>query len=206
MARVVVSEFLTLDGVMQSPGYPDEDPSGGFTEGGWQQTLFDDRMGEVVMGGIQSAGGLLLGRKTFDIFAAWWPNQPDDDPFAKPINAMPKYVVSTTLQNPLEWNNSTVLGPDLAHEVNKLRAEPGGDLLVIGSGELAQSLMREGLVDAYQLMVHPLLLGDGKRLFRGENPKQMLRLTSSESTPNGVVILTYEPAGEAEGVKGEGAT
>ncbi len=206
MARVVVSEFLTLDGVMQSPGYPDEDPSGGFTEGGWQQTLFDDRMGEFVMGGIQSAGGLLLGRKTFDIFAAWWPNQPDDDPFAKPINAMPKYVVSTTLQNPLEWNNSTVLGPDLADEVNKLRAEPGGDLLVIGSGELAQSLMREGLVDAYQLMVHPLLLGDGKRLFRGENPKQMLRLTSSESTPNGVVILTYEPAGEAEGVQGEGAT
>jgi len=206
MARVVVSEFLTLDGVMQSPGYPDEDPSGGFTEGGWQQPLFDEQMGEFVFGGLQSAGGLLLGRKTFDIFAAWWPNQPDDDPIAPTINAMPKYVVSTTLENPLEWNNSTVLGPNLAHEVNKLRAEPGGDLLVIGSGALAQSLMREGLVDAYQLMLHPLLLGDGKRLFRGENPKQALRLTDSRTTPKGVVMLTYEPVLQNEGVQGEGAT
>jgi dihydrofolate reductase len=193
MGRVVVSEFLTLDGVMQAPGGPDEDPSGGFTDGGWQMSFFDAQGGEFVMGGLQKAGGLLLGRKTFDIFAAWWPNQPDDDPIAPVMNAMPKYVVSTTLENPLEWNNSTVLGTDLVAEVNRLRHEPGGDLLVIGSGVLAQALMREGLVDVYQLMVHPLLLGGGKRLFRGENPKQTLRLADSLITPNGIVILTYVP-------------
>ena len=194
MARVVVSEFLTLDGVMQAPGGPEEDPSDGFTEGGWQLLRnADEEVGEFVMGGLNSAGGLLLGRKTFDIFAAYWPNQGEDNPVAKPINAMPKYVASTTLRNPLEWNGSTVLGPDLAAEVNKLRAEPGGDILVIGSGQLAQTLMREGLVDVYQLMVYPLLLGGGKRLFRGENPTQALRLTDSRMTPNGIAILTYEP-------------
>jgi len=193
MGRIVISEFLTVDGVMQAPGGPEEDPSGGFTEGGWQMSRPDEQVGEFVIGGLTSAGGLLLGRKTFDIFAAYWPNQGDDNPVAAPINAMPKYVASTKLQNPLEWNNSTVLGPDLAAEVNRLRQEPGGDILVIGSGDLAQTLMREGLVDAYQLMVYPLLLGSGTQLFRGKHPKQALRLTDSRTTPNGNLLLTYEP-------------
>lgn len=198
MGRIVLSEFLTLDGVMQSPGSADEDPSGGFTEGGWQQPMIDEQLGEFVMGGLQEAGGLLLGRKTFDIFAGYWPNQPDDDPIAKVINAMPKYVASRTLENPLGWNASTVLGPDLVAEVNRLRQEPGGDILVIGSGDLAQTLMREGLVDAYNLMVHPLLLGSGKQLFRGEHPRQSLRLTESRTTSHGKVILLYEPQSESD--------
>jgi dihydrofolate reductase len=198
MGRIVVSEFLTLDGVMQAPGGPEEDPSDGFTEGGWQMAVPDEEIGDFVTRGLQEAGGLLLGRKTFDIFAGYWPNQPDDFPIAKAINAMPKYVASRTLDNPLEWNGSTVLGPDLVGEVNRLRREPGGDIFVIGSGDLAQTLMREGLVDAYSLMVYPLLLGSGKQLFRGGHARQSLRLTESRATSNGNVILLYEPRGASE--------
>ena len=194
MARIVVSEFVSVDGVMQAPGDPDEDPSDGFEHGGWQLSLFDDAIGEFVMGGLEAAGGFLLGRRTFEIFAAYWPNQPANDPIAAIINAKPKYVASRTLRDPLEWNASTVLGPDLAAEVGRLRAEPGGDLLVIGSGDLVQTLVREGLVDAYQLMIHPLVLGGGKRAFRDGLPRQGLRLTDSRTTPNGIVLLTYEPA------------
>ena len=198
MGRIVISEFLTLDGVMQSPGGADEDPSGGFTEGGWQLPMVDEQLGEFVMSGLQEAGGLLLGRKTFDIFAGYWPNQPDEFPIAKAINAMPKYVASRTLENPLEWNASTVLGSDLVAEVNRLRQEPGGDILVIGSGDLAQTLMRQRLVDAYSLMVYPVLLGSGKQLFRGEHPRQSLRLTQTRATPHGNVILRYEPNSDGE--------
>jgi dihydrofolate reductase len=195
MARVVVSEFVTVDGVMQAPGGPDEDRTGGFEHGGWQLLeLPDEEIGQYVMGGLQEAGGFLLGRRTFDIFAAYWPKQPEDDPIAAAINSKPKYVASRTLQNPLEWNNSVVLGSDLASEVGRLRSEPGGDLVVIGSGDLVQSLARLGLVDAYHLMVYPLTLGTGKRLFRDGLGKQALRHTSSRTTSRGVVILEYEPA------------
>jgi dihydrofolate reductase len=154
-------------------------------------------MGEFVFGGLQSAGGLLLGRKTFEIFAGYWPNQPEDDAIAKPINAMPKVrrlgPRSRTRSSGTARRCSATTS---SRRFNRLREAPGGDLLVIGSGQLAQTLMREGLVDAYQLMVYPLLLGGGKRLFRGENPKQKLGLTGSETSPNGVVILTYEPTGD----------
>lgn len=194
MAKVIVSEFLSVDGVMQAPGAIDEDASGGFEHGGWQLQLFDEGIGEFVMGGLQAAGGLLLGRRTFEIFAAYWPNQPEDDQLATLINAMPKYVASRTLQNPLEWNNSRVLGPDLAAEVEGIRRQPGGDVRVIGSGDLVQTLARDGLVDQYDLMIHPLLLGGGKQVFRGGIGKRGLRLLDSRTTPNGIVILRYEPA------------
>ena len=202
MSRVIVSEFLTLDGVMQSPGYDGEDRRGGFEHGGWQLPLFDDALGATVVGGIQEAGGLLLGRRTYEIFAGHWPNQPADDPLAPILNGLPKYVASTTLEAPLEWANSTLLGEDVAEEVASLKQQPGKDLLVIGSGELVQTLMRHDLVDAYHLMLHPLVLGSGRRLFPDGTMKTQLRLVDSATTTKGVLILTYEPAGtDAQGTR-----
>jgi dihydrofolate reductase len=198
MSRVIVSEFLSLDGVMQAPGDKDEDPSGGFEHGGWQLALFDEAIGEFVIAGLQSGGGLLLGRRTYDVFAAYWPNQPADDPIAQPINALPKYVASTTLQEPLPWENSHVID-DVPSGVAKLKEQPGGDLRVIGSGELVKSLVEHDLVDRYDLMVYPLLLGGGKRLFPDGKMKVPLRLVDSRTTPNGVVILQYEPARDSRG-------
>ena len=197
MSRVIVSEFLSLDGVMQAPGDPDEDRSGGFEHGGWQLSRFDEVIGEFVMSGLQSGGGLLLGRRTYDIFAAYWPNQPADDPIARPINAMPKYVASRTLQEPLPWENCHIV--DVPSGVAKLKEQPGGDLRVIGSGDLVKSLVEHDLVDRYDLMVYPLLLGGGKRLFPDGKMKVPLRLVDSKTTPNGVVILQYEPAPDSQG-------
>ncbi len=200
MSRLIVSEFLTLDGVMQSPGYDGEDTRGGFEHGGWQPPLFDDALGAAVIGGIQRAGGLLLGRRTYEIFAAHWPKQPADDPLAPILNGLPKYVASATLKAPLEWENSTLLEGDVAGEVAKLKESPGGDLLLIGSGQLIRTLMEHDLVDEYRLMIHPLVLGSGRRLFPDGIPRTPLRLVNSEATTKGVLILTYEPAGtDAEG-------
>src|SRR5207247_8185813 len=128
-----------------------EDTRGGFQHGGWQLQLFDDSLGQFVMGGISSAGGLLLGRRTYEIFAAHWPNQPEDDPLAPTLNALPKYVASRTLQAPLDWQNSTLLEGDVAEAVAKLKEQPGDDLLVIGSGDLLRTLIEHDLVDTYQL-------------------------------------------------------
>jgi dihydrofolate reductase len=196
--RVIMSEFLTLDGVMQAPGGSDEDTRGGFEHGGWQLALFDDVVGAFVMGGIAEAGGLLLGRRTYEIFAAHWPNQPEDDPLAPTLNKLPKYVASRTLEAPLEWENSTLLEGDVTDAVSKLREQPGGDLLVIGSGDFAKTLIQNDLVDAYQLMVYPLILGGGGRLFPTDgNMKRHFNLVKSETTPNGIVILIYEPGAES---------
>lgn len=193
MRKVIVSEFLTLDGVMQGPGGPEEDRRGGFEHGGWQMPYFDEVGGSAVSEGFDAAGGLVLGRKTYEIFAAYWPNQPADDPFAGTMNSLPKFVASTTLEEPLTWENSTLLKGDVAKEVAKLKEQPGGDLLVIGSGDFVQTLMRNGLVDEYQLMVHPIVLGSGARLFREESPKTALRLADTKTTGTGVLLLTYEP-------------
>jgi dihydrofolate reductase len=201
MGKVIVNEFLTLDGVMQSPGYDGEDRRGGFEHGGWQPPYFDDAAGRAVIGGIQEADGLLLGRRTYEIFAAHWPNQPDDDPLAPTLNALPKYVASTTLQEPLEWTNSTLLG-DVTKGVAKLREDSGADLLVIGSGELVKTLMDHGLVDEYRLMIHPIIMGSGRRLFPDGSMKVPLRLVDSSTTTQGVLILTYRPA--ATDAQGEG--
>jgi dihydrofolate reductase len=196
MSNLIVSEFLSLDGVMQSPGSPDEDPSGGFEHGGWQLPYLDDAAGSAISEGMATTGGFLLGHKTYELFAGFWPSQPDDDPFAATLNSLPKYVASTTLAEPLAWRNATLLQGAVAEAVAKLKQQPGKDLVVLGSGELAQTLMRHGLVDEYQLMVHPLVLGSGKRLFRDGNPRAALRLVDSKTTTTGVLILTYRPAGE----------
>jgi dihydrofolate reductase len=200
MRKVIVSEFLTVDGVMQAPGGSDEDREAGFEHGGWQMPYFDDVAGAAVGEGFQSAGGLLLGRKTYDIFAGYWPNQPADDPFVATMNGLPKFVASRTLEEPLKWENSTLLKGDVAQAVAKLKEESGGHLQVVGSGDFAQTLIREGLVDEYALLVHPLLLGTGKRLFRDGNPRTPLKLVDSKTSTTGTVILTYRPAEtEAEG-------
>ena len=194
MRKLIVSEFITLDGVLQSPGYPDEDPSGGFEAGGWQQRYFDDVLGRAAIEGLAASGGLLLGRRTYEIFAGFWPTAPADDPLAKIINGLPKYVVSTTLQEPLPWANSQVLRGDVAQAVGELKGQDGGDLRVLGSGELVQTLMEQDLVDVYALMIHPLVVGGGKRLFRDGNPGTSLRLVESTTTSTGVLIVCYVPA------------
>jgi dihydrofolate reductase len=194
MRKLIVSEFITLDGVLQSPGYPDEDPSGGFEAGGWQQRYFDDVLGRAAIEGLAASGGLLLGRRTYEIFAGFWPTAPADDPLAKIINGLPKYVVSTTLQEPLPWANSQVLRGDVAQAVGELKGQDGGDLRVLGSGELVQTLMEQDLVDVYALMIHPLVVGGGKRLFRDGNPGTSLRLVESTTTSTGVLIVSYVPA------------
>ena len=193
MRRIVVSEFLTLDGVMQAPGDPNEDRSGGFDKGGWQLAYFDDIFGSVMMEAFAATGGMLLGRLTYENFAAHWPKQPADDPLAATMNGMEKYVVSTTLSEPLAWQNSTLIKGNVAGEVAKLKEGSGKEIQVIGSGELVQDLIRHDLVDAYRLMIHPLVLGTGKRLFRDGTAPTKLRLVDTKPTTTGVLILTYEP-------------
>ncbi|MFL5680606.1 MAG: dihydrofolate reductase family protein [Chloroflexota bacterium] len=194
MPKVIVSEFLTLDGVMQAPGDPNEDTSGGFARGGWQLAYFDDVFGKVMTDAFAETGGYLLGRRTYDIFAAHWPNQSTDDPLAATFNAAPKYVVSTTLREPLPWQNSHLISGDVPAALRKFKEGAGKDIQVIGSGGLVQTLMSEGIVDEYRLMLHPLLLGGGKRLFRDGGPAVKLKLVDSTVTTTGVVMLTYVPA------------
>ncbi len=193
MLKLVVQTFLTLDGVYQAPGGADEDPSGGFKYGGWQGPFFDAEGGKAVERQIAEADALLLGRLTYQIFAGFWPNQPDTDPIAKKFNAIPKFVFSKTLKK-VDWKGTTLLNGGLAEGVAKARSAPGsGIVAVIGSGKLAQSLMKEGLVDEYRLWIHPIVLGSGKRLFPDGLVPLHLKLTSSAITPSGVALLTYRP-------------
>jgi dihydrofolate reductase len=196
MAKIVVSEFLTLDGVYQGPGGPEEDPSGSFTKGGWATELDEgqDNDSTVVLDSFEHTDGLLLGRRTYDIFAGFWPNVPPDDPYGKFMNRFRKYVVSTTLTEPLAWANSTLISSDVPAAVQKLRDEPGKDIQVIGSGNLVQTLMAHDLVDSYRLMVYPVVLGTGKKLFPDGIADRRLTLTKSDTTKGGVLILTYVPA------------
>lgn len=195
MRKLIVSEFLTLDGVMQAPGDPDEDRREGFEHGGWMLPYFDEVFGKAVMDAMAASDGFLLGRRTYEIFAAYWPFAPEDELAAR-MNSTPKFVASTTLQEPLEWENSTLLEGDIGEEVAKLKEQPGEDLLVIGSGDLVQTLMQHALVDEFRLMVHPLVLGSGKRLFRDGSPKTPLILVDTTTSGTGVLILTYQPAEE----------
>jgi dihydrofolate reductase len=195
MRKLVVSEFLTLDGVMQAPGGADEDRTGGFEHGGWQLPYFDDSLGETVTDGLNESGGMLLGRRTWEIFAAYWPTAPEEDrAFADPMNAMPKYVASRTLREPLAWNNSKLISGDLAEGVRALKQEPGKDLLVIGSGNLVQTLIASDLVDEYRLMIYPILLGSGARVFREGVLRRPLVLIESKVSTNGVLMANYRPA------------
>jgi dihydrofolate reductase len=192
MSKLVVAEFLSLDGVMQAPGDVDEDREGGFEHGGWQRPYFDDVAGERIGGSMAQTGSFLFGRKTYENMAAFWPTQPDDDPFAKILNALPKYVASTTLSEPLSWEPSTLLQDDVPKAVAELKEGEGGNIVVLGSGGLVQTLYENDLVDEYSLMINPIVLGSGKRLFR-ELPKRPLKLADSVTTSTGVVMATYVP-------------
>jgi dihydrofolate reductase len=196
--KLIVGTFLSLDGVMQAPGGPDEDRDGGFDLGGWLVPYADEDMGKFMVESITATDAFLLGRKTYEIFAAHWPLVTDEnDPIATSLNSKPKYVASRTLDQ-VEWNNSTLLKGDVAEEVAKLKRQPGGDLQVQGSGELAQTLMRHDLVDEYRLLVYPVVLGKGKRLFREGNIPAALRLVDTKTTGTGVAVHTYQSAGKPE--------
>lgn len=194
MGKLVVDQFMTLDGVVQSPGMPEEDPSGGFRHGGWQVPYFDEEFGRIVGENMLRSDAMLLGRRTYDIFASYWPKAPADDPMAARLNGMPKYVASRTLER-VGWQNSTLLGPDLRREVERVKGLHG-EVHVVGSGDLAQSLLRERLVDRLSLFVYPLVLGTGKRLFADGAVPAALTLTRSHVFGNGSLMLVYEPNGE----------
>jgi dihydrofolate reductase len=179
---------------MQAPGRPDEDLRGGFEHGGWARPRGDAVMGSAVGESMATAGALLLGRRTYEDFYAYWPHQPEPNPFTAVLNNAQKYVASTTLEEPLPWRNSTLLKGDAAEAVARLKAQPGKDLVVLGSGELVQSLMRRNLVDEYVLLIHPLVLGSGRRLFTDGGAFAALRLVDAKTTTTGVVIVTYQPA------------
>ena len=192
MRKLTVSEFVSLDGVMQAPGGADEDTEGGFRHGGWQMGYFDDVAGERIDASMAQTGAFLLGRRTYEIFASYWPTQSDDDPFARILNGLPKYVASTTLGEPLAWKNSTLLQGDVAKAVAELKEGEGGNIVVLGSGGLVQTLYENDLVDEYALMIHPIVLGSGKKLFR-EVPRKPLKLADSVITSTGVLMATYVP-------------
>jgi dihydrofolate reductase len=194
MRKLVVTTFLTLDGVMQAPGGPREDESGGFAYGGWSVNYWDDRMGQVMGEAMSTPFDLVLGRRTYDIFAAHWPHA-GDDPAAKPLNDATKYVASRSRPT-LEWSNSLLIEGDAAEGVAALKDQDGPELQVHGSGNLVQTLQRHRLVDVYRLWVFPLVLGSGKRLFAEGAVPGGLRLVDSSVSSTGVVIGTYEPAGE----------
>jgi dihydrofolate reductase len=192
MSNLVVINHLTLDGVMQAPGRHDEDLRGGFEHGGWALPDNDGVMGRVMGEGMAQGSSLLLGRRTYEDFYGFWPNQ-QDNPFTEVLNKTQKYVASTSLKEPLPWSNSTLLRGDPAQAVAKLKEQPGKDICVLGSGELLQSLMRDNLVDRYVLMIHPLVLGSGRRLFPDGGPPATLQLVHSVTTTTGVIIASYEP-------------
>ncbi len=195
MASLVVGTFLTLDGVMQGPGGPDEDRSGGFDRGGWSVGYWDDAMGKVITEWTAKADALLLGRTTYEIFAAHWPHVPDDDPIGAVLNRIPKYVASTTLKTP-SWDNSTLLEGDVPGAVAGLKGALSGEIQVHGSGELLQTLIEHDLIDEYRLWTFPVLLGSGKRLFETGTIPAGLELIESTTSSTGVAINRYRRAGE----------
>jgi dihydrofolate reductase len=194
MRKVIVFMSLSLDGVMQAPGRPDEDRRGGFQHGGWAAPYADPVMGRVAAEGMSKGADLLFGRRTYEDFAAVWPAMPEPNPFTAVLNNSQKYVASTTLTEPLPWINSTLLKGDVPAVITKLKEEPGKDFLVMGSGVLVQTLMKHNLIDLYTLLIHPLILGSGRHLFNDGSEHSALRLVDSLTTTTGVVIATYQPA------------
>ncbi len=192
MSKVIIFMNLTLDGIMQAPGRPDEDRRGGFEHGGWAApyaAMTSSEAGES----ISNIDALLMGRRTYEDFYAYWPKQ-TDNPFTEVLNSMQKYVASTTLKEPLAWSNSTLLKDDVPEAVAGLKAQQGKDFVVMGSGKLIQTLMKHNLVDQYVLLIHPLVLGSGRHLFTDGGAFAALHLVSAKATPTGVVVATYEPA------------
>ena len=190
--RVVVFMNVTLDGVIQAPARPDEDVRGGFKHGGWAIPYADSVMGKVAGESMAKSGGLLLGRRTYQDFFSVWPNR-TDNPYTEVLDNTPKYIASRTLEEPLPWKNSALLKGDATENVSRLKKRPGKDVVVLGSGELVQSLMRSSLVDEYVLQIHPLVLGSGRRLFSNDASLVALRLVDTRTTTTGVVIATYQP-------------
>jgi dihydrofolate reductase len=194
--RLTLTMFLTLDGVVQAPGGPEEDPSGGFEYGGWLVPYVDDDMLEAMVGFFAEVDAFLFGRRTYEIFAASWPKVTDpDDPIASRLNNLPKYVASRTLEE-VSWEGSTLLKRDLATEVAELKRRPGRELQVHGSGGLAQTLIRHDLIDEYRLLTYPVVLGKGKRLFADGAKPAALNHIDHKTTSKGVSIDVYTPAGE----------
>jgi dihydrofolate reductase len=197
MRKLIVQEWMAFDGVIQAPGDPDEDRSGGFEHGGWHLQYFDEPSMNWVVSNLNAAGGFVLGRRTYEGFARHWPNASEEEqPVAEPLNEKPKYVVSTTLSEPLEWNNSTLLNGDLAHAVRALKGQKGDDLLLIGSATLARSLIELDLIDEFRLMIDPLLVGGGKRLFPEDGTVRPLKLIESKVVSTGATLATYAPAAQ----------
>ena len=193
MRKVIVNEFMTLDGVVQAPISPEEDRTGGFAHAGWHVPhTADPSFQRWVVGNITSAGGFLFGRRTYEIFAAHWPKAgPEEQALAEPLNMRPKYVASTTLAEPLAWRNSTLLGADVAGAVAALKREPGGDLVVIGSTGLVRTLLEHRLVDELRLIIDPVVVGGGKRIFPDDGALRTLRLADSAVTTTGAIIANY---------------
>ena len=195
MSRIVAITNLSLDGVMQAPGRPDEDRRDGFAHGGWAAPY---AAMQHIGGNMSSAAALLFGRRTYEDFRSVWPHR-KDNPFTAVLNNMHKYVASATLHEPLPWVNSTLLPGDAAAAMASLRKQPGNDIVILGSGELIRSLMRRALIDEFLLLIHPLVLGSGRQLFTQENGFATLRLVASQTTDRGVVIATYQPAPSTTG-------
>ena len=196
MRKVIVSEFTSLDGVAQAPGGADEDTSGGFAHGGWHMRYMEDELSRKwVLESIIEAGAFLLGRRTYEIFAAYWPKASEEEQvIAEPLNRKPKYVASTSLREPLEWQNSTLVAGDVASGVAALKQGDDGDLHVIGSTELVRTLIEHDLVDEFRLMIDPVVLGGGKRIFSDDGLLRPLRLIDGQVTSTGVILATYAPA------------
>jgi dihydrofolate reductase len=216
MPKLIVTEFLTLDGVMQGPGGAEEDTRGNFDRGGWAFQFFNEEVLQYKSDELFASGALLIGRVTYEIFAGAWPTLTDEEiarlakeaggdaeslqantdesnPFADRMNSLPKYVVSTTLQT-VDWNNSTLIKGNVPEEVSRLKQQPGQDIVVHGSADLVQSLMQHRLIDEYHLMVLPIVLGSGKRLFQDGLDMKTLRLVEAKPFRTGAVVLTYQPA------------
>lgn len=194
MRKLIVSTFVTLDGVMQAPGGPEEDPTDGFTYGGWSFNYWDDMMGQVMGEFMAKPSELLLGRKTYEIFAAHWPYI-KDDPVADKLNSVRKYVVSRTL-NKVDWNNSTLITENVEQAIRNLKEQKGPDIQVHGSSNLIQTLLKQGLIDEFRLWIFPVTIGKGKRLFSDGTKPANLKLIDSKISTTGVIITTYESAGE----------
>jgi dihydrofolate reductase len=192
MRKLIAQEFMSLDGVVQAPSYIDEDTSGGFEHGGWHLPYLEERSVKWLSENLSRAGGYVFGRRTYDTFAAHWPNaSAEDQAFAQPLNTKPKYVASRTLREPLDWQHSTLLEGSLAESVARLKREGDDDLLLIGSSELAADLLAHDLVDELRLMIDPIILGGGKRLFRDDGAFRRFALAASETTPTGAILATY---------------